>query len=99
MNHPMGTAAILAPPVRRWLRRIRESVAPVIVLGGTCNGLSFARSLGRRGVPVLLLETKPFLGIYTRYANVHLLPDVREDPAVWLQVLQSLGRRLTRRAA
>jgi predicted ATP-grasp superfamily ATP-dependent carboligase len=93
-----GADATLAPPVRRWLNRARGPAAPVVLLGGSCNALSFARSLGRRGVPVLMLETNPLLGIYTRYADVQLLPDVRRHPDVWLELLQSIGRRLTQPA-
>jgi D-aspartate ligase len=98
MNELGNSSSHFPPPVRRWLKRIRVSIPPAVVLGGSCNGLSFARSLGRRGVPVLMLETNPFLGIHTRYANVLLLPDVREDPAAWLQLLQSIGRRLDKPA-
>jgi len=93
-----GADTTLSPPVRHWLNQARGPTAPVILLGGSCNALSFARSLGRRGVPVLMLETNPLLGIYTRYADVQLLPDVRQRPNVWLELLQSIGHRLTRPA-
>jgi predicted ATP-grasp superfamily ATP-dependent carboligase len=99
MIREVDSDATLAPPVRRWLNRVRVHTAPpVVLLGGSCNALSFARSLGRRGVPVLMLETNPMLGIYTRYADVQLLPDVRQRPDVWLQLLQSIGRSLERSA-
>ena len=57
--------------------------------------LSFARSLGRRRVPVLLLESKRNLGSYTRYGKVLALPPVDDDPEAWISVLRFVGARLT----
>lgn len=81
--------------VERWLGRIHGDRPPAVVLGGSCNGLSFARSLGRRGIPVLMLESEPLLGIYTRFADVAMLPPVDRSADEWLELLESVGARLS----
>ncbi len=68
-----------------------------VILGTSWNGLSFARSLGRRGVPVLLLESKRNLGSHTRYGKVLALPAPDDDPEAWMATLRSVGSRLTDR--
>ncbi len=80
--------------VEAWLRRCRGQPAPAVILGGATTGLSFARSLGRRGVPVLMLERLPLLGTFTRFAHSLLLPDADEQPAAWLEVLDYAAARL-----
>ena len=65
-----------------------------VILRASWNGLSFARSLGRRGIPVLLLESERFLGTYTRFGKVVILPPVDEDPHAWMRTLQFVGDRL-----
>jgi predicted ATP-grasp superfamily ATP-dependent carboligase len=65
-----------------------------VVLGGSVNGLSFARSLGRRHVPVLMLDGNRFLGIYTRHAKAIRLPPIEECPGQWLDLLEFVGSQL-----
>jgi predicted ATP-grasp superfamily ATP-dependent carboligase len=80
----------------RWLGRLSDHEPLAVVIGGSVNGLSFVRSLAKRGVPTLLLETERLIGTYTRYGKVHLLPDAAEDPASWVDFLEFLGSRLPR---
>jgi D-aspartate ligase len=67
-------------------------------MGGSVNGLSFARSLGRRGVPTLLLESERLIGTYTRFAHLLFLPDVDEFPEEWLESLFYIGARIRKPA-
>ena len=90
-----------APPPKAGLARLRAWLSgsppgkpPAVVLGASVNGLSFARSLGRRGVRTLLLETEPFLGIHTRHGRVLLLPDPATHAHQWLELLEHLGAAL-----
>ncbi len=97
--HARGGGAPRAPtgehtPVDRWLRGTRGSEAAAIVLGGSFSGLSFVRSLGRRRIPVLLLESEPFLGTYSRYAHVMRLPPVNDFAERWIELLEHIGSRL-----
>jgi D-aspartate ligase len=82
------------PTVERWLRRANRSHPPAILLGASTTGLSFARSLGRRGVPLLVLDRRPLVALYTRFAYGQLLPPVYRQPQDWLELLEFAGRRL-----
>jgi predicted ATP-grasp superfamily ATP-dependent carboligase len=81
--------------LERWIAANAGGQPPAVILGTSWNGLSFARSLGRRRVPVLLLESKRNLGSYTRYGKVLTLPPVDDDPQAWISVLRFVGDRLT----
>ncbi len=80
--------------VERWLRGIRGDLPPAVVLGGSVNGLSFVRSLGRRGVPTLLMDSDRLVGTFTRFGQVCLLPPADERPEEWLEFLRQIGSRL-----
>jgi D-aspartate ligase len=89
--------AITASPgrrIERWLKHIRRDVPPAIILGGSVNGLSFVRSLGRRGIPTLLLDSDYLIGMYTRFGQVGVLADPEEDPDAWLDLFEFIGSRL-----
>jgi predicted ATP-grasp superfamily ATP-dependent carboligase len=58
-----------------------------LVFGGSVNGLSFVRSLGRRGVPTLMLDSERLIGTYTRFGDVVLLPPPAEQPEAWVEFL------------
>ena len=77
-----------------WLKRSRVKSPLAIILGGSANGLSFARSLGRRGVPTLLLDSDRLIGTYTRYGKVVLLPPADEHPECWISLLDFVASRL-----
>lgn len=64
-----------------------------MVLGASVNGLSFARSLGRRDVQVLMLDSQDQIGRHTRYAESRILPSCRAHPETWLKVLRSVAAR------
>ena len=80
--------------LERWLAANAGGRPIAVILGTSWNGLSFARSLGRRGVPVLLLESKRNLGSYTRHGKVLALPPVDDDPQAWIETLRLIGTRL-----
>jgi D-aspartate ligase len=68
-------------------------------MGASVNGLSFVRSLGRRGIPTLLLDSDRLLGTYTRLGRTELLPAIDEDREAWLELLSFVGSRLASPAA
>ena len=84
--------------VARWLETRRGGEAVAVVLGASVNGLSFARSLGRRGVPVILVDSARSIGLYSRYAKSVALPRDASDETM-LGVLDAIGARLDRPAA
>lgn len=78
-------------------QRLRASAgrAPaVVVCGAGVNGLAHARSLGRHGVPVALLDTADQPGLYSRFARSARLPDPASDDAGCLAALLGLGAAL-----
>ncbi len=65
---------------------------PAIVMNMFYTGLGIARSLGKRGIPVIGLSAQR--GVYgnlTRYADVRLCPDSRHQPAELFEFLMHLG--------
>ena len=67
------------------------SLTPAVILGSGTGGLSFARSLGRRGVPLWMLSASRFVGEWSRYARVIRLPISRHEPNRWLDTLEQLA--------
>jgi predicted ATP-grasp superfamily ATP-dependent carboligase len=76
------------------LRQTRGKRPLAIVMGGSVNGLSFVRSLGRRGIPVLLLDSERLVGTYSRYGTTVLLPQPGKSPDEWMELLEFLGSKL-----
>jgi D-aspartate ligase len=65
-----------------------KSPTPVVLVGLCTHGLAIARSLGRRGVPVVALESDPRVpGRRTRYAEVVDADDVN-GPALVADLLR-----------
>ena len=65
-----------------------------IVMGGSVNGLSFVRSLGRCGIPTVLLDSEYLVGTYSRLGTTIILPPPSKDSGQWMEVLEFLGSRL-----
>ncbi|MGH9507448.1 MAG: hypothetical protein ACRD13_11035 [Terriglobales bacterium] len=64
-----------------------------VVIGGDYQGLGVVRSLGQRGVPVLVLDDERSVARYSRYAagGVHTA-NLRDEAAI-IAALTRLGRR------
>lgn len=82
------------PRLDRWARSLPANHPAAVVMGASVNGLSFVRSLSRRGVPTLLLDSERLLGTYTRFGRTELLPPIDEAPDAWLELLSFLGSRV-----
>jgi D-aspartate ligase len=66
---------------------------PAIVMNMFYTGLGIARSLGKRGIPVIGLSAqRGGYGNLTRYADVRLCPDSRQQPEDLFDFLMQLGR-------
>jgi predicted ATP-grasp superfamily ATP-dependent carboligase len=79
----------------RWLQRHKSRRPLAVVLGASINGLAIVRSLGRRGIPVLLVDRAPQLGTWTRFARVVALEGVPRENEAILELLVGIGQRLT----
>lgn len=57
-----------------------ESTIGVVVVGGEHPGLAIARSLGRRGIPVCVIDDLHCISKFSRYATrVVRVPDLRDE--------------------
>jgi predicted ATP-grasp superfamily ATP-dependent carboligase len=65
-----------------------------LVVGGDHPGLAIARSLGRRGIPVIIIEDQHSVSVFSRYVTkVVRVPDIRDEQKTVDSVLE-VGRRL-----
>ena len=87
---------IVSSRLEKWASRDRGP-RPAIVLGQSTTGLSYVRSLQRRGVATLLLTDRGWPGLHSRYGLTVELPGIVEEPDVWLETLVSVAERLNRR--
>jgi D-aspartate ligase len=63
------------------------------VIGGDYQGLGIIRSLGRRGIPICVLDDEHSIGRFSRYATHAIrVPDLREEAGT-INTLISTGRR------
>ena len=88
----------LLSTIDAWARSLTGGRAPAVVLGASVNGLSFARSLGRRRVPTLLLDSQKKAGSHTRFATTAELDTPESQAEPWIEMLLRTGRQLPRRA-
>jgi len=80
--------------VSRFLRGVTADLPPVLVLGVSANGLSFVRSLGRKGIPVVAIDSVLLPGMYSRYCKRVILPDVIDNERTWTDFLRAVGESL-----
>lgn len=84
--------------MNRWLSSLSGQVPLAVITASSVNALSFARSLGRLGIPVLILDSDRHLAVHTRFAKVMSLPNVSQGRQAWIDALLDIGRRLESRA-
>jgi D-aspartate ligase len=77
--------------LERRLRAIEGDKALAVVLGGGSGGLSYARSLGRRRIPVLLVESPAGIAGRSRYVLPVTLRGVLQYPDEWIELLDRVG--------
>lgn len=65
-----------------------------LVIGGDFQGLGIARSLGRNGVPVCVLDDEPSISRYSRYATHAVKVRNLRDESKTIETLMTIGRRL-----
>ena len=84
----------LPSAARRPAQRQPNRQAGAVVVGGDYQGLGIARSLGRHGVPVIVVDDEVSIARASRYVSAHhRVPDLR-DPDAALAALLELGRSL-----
>ena len=74
--------------------RIVHGGTGAVVVGGDFQGLGIARSLGRRGVPVVVLDDEVSISRASRYVTRHVKAPDLLDPQAALGALRRLGGSL-----
>src|ERR1700678_1676357 len=78
-------------------KRRTKDVPGALVIGGDYQGLGIVRSLGRRGIPVCVIDDEYSIARYSRYANFAAqFPDLR-DADKTVAALVELEHRLNLR--
>ncbi len=76
------------------LKRRGSDVPGAVVIGGDYQGLGIVRSLGRRGIPICIVDDEHSISPYSRYATYGVrVPDLRNESKV-VETLLNLARRL-----
>jgi D-aspartate ligase len=74
-----------------------DGVPGAIVIGGDYQGLGIVRSLGRRGIPVCVIDDEQSISRYSRYVtHASYVPDLRNEAAI-IEELFALGKRFNLR--
>ncbi len=78
--------------IARALRN-RGAAPGAVVIGGDYQGLGIVRSLGRRGIDVLVIDDERSVSRHSRFATAAVkVPDLRDEETV-LETLLELGER------
>jgi predicted ATP-grasp superfamily ATP-dependent carboligase len=84
----------VAARIDRWARARTGGAMPAVVLGGSVNALSHLRSLGRRGVSLLVVDHAPRVATHSRYATPLVLGTPAGRFEAWPSVLERIGEQL-----
>src|ERR1700735_5644094 len=68
-----------------------------LVVGGDHPGLAVARSLGRRGVPVIIIDDQPCISSFSRYVTRVVKVDNILDERKTVAAVLEVGRRFNLR--
>ena len=79
------------------LEKSKTQIPGAVVIGGDYQGLGIVRSLGRKGIPICILDDEYSISRYSRYATYGIrVPDLRNENNV-VETLVYLGRQLNLR--
>ncbi|HUA49267.1 MAG TPA: hypothetical protein VMA77_28785 [Solirubrobacteraceae bacterium] len=90
-----GILPVVPPKPRRPHRPPRrDTTVGAVVIGGDYQGLGIIRSLGRRGVPICVVDDEHSIGRYSRYASHAVKVSELRDEDRTVETLMAVGRRL-----
>ncbi|HXN17403.1 MAG TPA: hypothetical protein VN875_03655, partial [Candidatus Binatus sp.] len=76
------------------MNRSSPDIPGAVVIGGDYQGLGIVRSLGRRGIPVCIVDDERSISRYSRYATYGVrVPDLRNQNTA-VETLLDLAKRL-----
>ncbi len=80
-------------PARHLERTIREQGIGALVVGGEHPGLGIARSLGRRGIPVYVVDDQHSVSRFSRYVHRVIHADNLLDERKTIETVLEIGHR------
>src|ERR1700735_5504630 len=72
--------------------RLTEGIG-ALVIGGDHPGLAIARSLGKRGIPVYILDDQHCISVYSKYATRVVRTEDLRDPEKTVDAVLEVGKR------
>jgi D-aspartate ligase len=86
----MSSVQTASPPAKA---EVVQATIGAVVVGGDYQGLEIVRSLGRRGIPVCVVDNEYSISRFSRYCtNFVQIPDLREESATVEALLKLAGR-------
>jgi len=86
----MASVQTVSPPAKP--ESVQATIGAVVV-GGDYQGLEIVRSLGRRGIPVCVLDNEYSISRFSRYCTHFVqVPDLREERTTVQALLELAGR-------
>ncbi len=64
-----------------------------VIIGGQHPGLGVVRSLGRRGIPTILIDDRPSVASLSRYLGISVRVDDLLDERHTIEAVLEVGRR------
>jgi D-aspartate ligase len=93
MTPAAAPAAVRAEPPPAPVR-VPTRPGGAVVIGGDFNGLGIVRSLGRRGIPVCVIDDERSVARFSRWCTHHVrVPDLRDHGRTVASLLE-VGQRL-----
>lgn len=89
---PQRGAAPAPAPAVHASRPTKEIGA--VVIGGDYQGLGIVRSLGRRGIPICVIDDEQSIGRFSRYTSHWVKVRDLRNPQRTVETLMATGRRL-----
>jgi D-aspartate ligase len=90
----MAVEAAIPSKIPPAMVELPKNQVGAVVLGGDYQGLGIVRSLGRRGIPVCVVDDEHSIARFSRYATHAIkMPDLRVERETVDQVME-LGRRM-----
>jgi D-aspartate ligase len=85
------------PPVVTDRGSVPQPAVGAVVVGGDFHGLAIVRSLGRRGVPVCVIDNEHSIARFSRYTTHYLkVPGLRQEQET-VDCLLAVAKRLNLR--
>lgn len=88
-----SSAAVHNPAIRHDAAGILPSGVGAVVIGGEHPGLAVARSLGSRGIPVVVIDDQVSVSSFSRYVTRFIRVNNLRDEHSTVQALLDIGRQ------